>query len=77
MIGLVLFSIGTATSENIQSVLITRFFGGLFASSPVSNVGAIMGDIWAPKARGNAVVFYALAVIGGPTLIMKMSPLLK
>ncbi|KAJ5648760.1 MFS general substrate transporter [Penicillium lividum] len=59
---------GTATSQNIQSVLITRFFGGLFASSPVSNVGAIMGDIWAPKARGTAVVFYALAVIGGPTL---------
>ncbi|KAJ5761244.1 MFS general substrate transporter [Penicillium odoratum] len=68
MVGLGLFSIGTATSQNIQSVLITRFFGGLFASSPVSNVGAIMGDIWAPKARGTAVVFYALAVIGGPTL---------
>ncbi|KAL7941179.1 major facilitator superfamily domain-containing protein [Trichoderma barbatum] len=63
-----LFSIGTATSKNIQSVLVTRFFAGLFASSPVSNVGAVMGDIWAPKVRGTAVVFYALAVVGGPTL---------
>jgi hypothetical protein len=49
--------------------LITRYFGGLFASSPVSNVGATMGDIWAPKVRGTAVVFYALAVVGGPTLV--------
>jgi hypothetical protein len=35
----------------------------------VSNVGAIMGDIWKPKVRGTAVVFYALCVVGGPTLV--------
>ncbi|KAM6487688.1 major facilitator superfamily domain-containing protein [Trichoderma sp. SZMC 28011] len=68
MMAVGLFSIGAATSQNIQSVLITRYFAGLFASSPVSNVGAIMGDIWPPKVRGTAVVFYALAVVGGPTL---------
>ncbi|KAL7806676.1 major facilitator superfamily domain-containing protein [Trichoderma aethiopicum] len=68
MLAVGLFSIGTATSKNIQSLLITRYFGGLFASSPVSNVGAIMGDIWLPKVRGTAVVFYALCVVGGPTL---------
>lgn len=69
MLAVGLFSIGTATSKNIQSLLITRYFGGLFASSPVSNVGAIMGDIWKPKVRGTAVVFYALCVVGGPTLV--------
>lgn len=69
MLAVGLFSIGTATSKNIQSLLITRYFGGLFASSPVSNVGAIMGDIWLPKVRGTAVVFYALCVVGGPTLV--------
>lgn len=63
-----LFSIGTATSQNAQSVFITRFFGGLFGSAPVSNVSAALGDIWAPKARGTAVTFYAVAVVGGPTL---------
>jgi hypothetical protein len=63
-----LFSIGTATSKNIQSILITRFFGGIFGSAPVSNVSAALGDIWAPKARGTAVCFYAVAVVGGPTL---------
>jgi MFS family permease len=68
MVCLGLFSIGTATSKNITSVLLTRFFGGLFGSAPVSNVAAALGDIWAPRARGMAVTFYAVAVVGGPTL---------
>ncbi|RDW92356.1 hypothetical protein BP5796_01750 [Coleophoma crateriformis] len=63
-----LFSIGTATSMNAPSLFITRFFGGLFGSAPVSNVSAALGDIWDPKARGIAVTFYAVAVVGGPTL---------
>ena len=63
-----LFSIGTATSTSAASILITRFFGGVFGSAPVSNVAAAMGDIWEPRARGIAVTFYALAVVGGPTL---------
>ncbi|KAI9743812.1 MAG: hypothetical protein M1818_002546 [Claussenomyces sp. TS43310] len=63
-----LFSIGTATSTNAQSIFITRFFAGAFGSAPVSNVSAALGDIWSPKARGTAVTFYSLAVVGGPTL---------
>lgn len=46
MLCLGLFSIGTATSKNAQSVFITRFFAGLFGSAPVSNVSAALGDIW-------------------------------
>ncbi|CAG8092314.1 unnamed protein product [Penicillium salamii] len=68
MIGLGLFSIGTAVSKNFCSVLVTRLLAGLFASSPVTNVGAVLGDIWSPKLRGTAIVFYSLTVIGGPTL---------
>lgn len=63
------FSIGTATSQNPQSVFITRFFAGLFGSAPVSNVSAALGDIWEAQARGTAVTFYAVAVVGGPTLV--------
>lgn len=63
-----LFSIGTATSKNAASVFITRFFGGIFGSAPVSNVSAALGDIWMAQARGIAVTFYAVMVVGGPTL---------
>lgn len=68
MVCLGLFSIGTATSTTAASIFITRFFGGLFGSAPVCNVSAALGDIWAPKPRGIAVTFYAVAVVGGPTL---------
>lgn len=68
LVGLGLFSIGTAVSSNAQSIIICRFFSGLFGSAPVSNVSAALGDIWAPKARGIAVTFYAVAVVGGPTV---------
>jgi len=68
MFCLAMFSLGTGFATNAQTVYLTRFFGGLFGSAPVSNVSAALGNIYAPKARGLAVVFYAIAVTGGPTL---------
>ncbi|KIW43125.1 uncharacterized protein PV06_04265 [Exophiala oligosperma] len=68
MFCLALFSIGTATSKNAASIFITRFFGGVFGSSAVSNVNAALGDIWSREARGTAVSLYAVCVVGGPTL---------
>lgn len=68
MVGLGLFSIGCAVSQNAQAIFITRFFSGVFGSAPVSNVSAALGDMYEPKARGVAVTFYAVAVVGGPTL---------
>ncbi|KAF8857483.1 MFS multidrug transporter-like protein [Acephala macrosclerotiorum] len=62
------FSFGTATAKDIQTVLITRFFAGLFGSAPVTNTGGVLGDIWSPGQRGTAIVGYAFAVVGGPTL---------
>lgn len=68
MLCLGVFSIGSAVSKSAAALFVTRFFGGLFGSAPVSNVGAALGDMYAPKARGIAISLYALAVIGGPTI---------
>ncbi|RMZ86408.1 hypothetical protein DV736_g6366, partial [Chaetothyriales sp. CBS 134916] len=68
MVGLALFTIGTAVSKNAASVFITRFFSGIFGSAPVSNVSAALGDMWSKEYRGIAVSLYAVAVVGGPTL---------
>ncbi|UZJ53743.1 hypothetical protein CBS101457_003063 [Exobasidium rhododendri] len=65
---LALFSIGTAVSRNAATVLVTRFFAGLFASAPVSNVSAALGDLYIPYQRGTAIAFYALCVVGGPLM---------
>jgi multidrug resistance protein len=62
------FSFGTATAKDIQTVLITRFFAGFFGSAPVTNTGGVLGDIWPAEQRGVAMVGYAMAVVGGPAL---------
>ena len=48
--------------------MLTRFFAGLFGSAPVTNTGGVLGDIWNPQQRGTAIVGYAFAVVGGPTI---------
>ncbi|KAK9478830.1 major facilitator superfamily domain-containing protein [Lipomyces japonicus] len=63
-----LFSIGAGTADNIQTVIIMRFFQGLLGGAPVSNSGGVLGDLWRPEARGVALVFYAFVVAGGPTI---------
>ena len=62
------FSFGTATTKDIQTILITRFFTGFFGSASVSNTGGVLADIWAPTERGYALMAYSLAVVVGPTL---------
>lgn len=59
------FAFGTATAKDIQTVILTRFFAGLFGSAPVTNTGGVLGDLWHPTQRGTAIVSYAFAVIGG------------
>lgn len=62
------FSFGTATAKDLQTVLITRFFGAFFASAPVTNTGGVLGDLFSPAYRGIAMAGYAMAVVGGPTV---------
>ncbi|OJD34377.1 mfs multidrug [Diplodia corticola] len=64
----IIFAFGAGAANDIQTLLIARFFAGFFASAPVTNTGGVLGDIWTPKQRGVAVVGYAMAVVGGPTL---------
>ena len=41
MVGLALFSVGTALSKNAATIMVTRFFSGVFGAAPVSNVAAV------------------------------------
>ncbi|KAI9744192.1 MAG: hypothetical protein M1818_002344 [Claussenomyces sp. TS43310] len=64
----VCFTFAVAVGKDIQTVLICRFFAGLFGSAPVTNTGGVLGDLWNPQQRGTYLVLYAFAVVGGPTL---------
>lgn len=64
------FSFATAVSKDLQTLMITRFFGAFFASAPVTNTGGVLGDLYDPSWRGIAMAGYAMAVVGGPCLGM-------
>lgn len=64
----IVFTVATGASTRIESVLITRFFAGLFASGPIVSSGGVLADIWQPAVRGTSLVLYAMFVVFGPTL---------
>lgn len=65
---LTLFIAGTAGAQNIQTVLILRFFAGAFGSSPLTNAGGTIADIFAADQRGLALSVFAAAPFLGPTI---------
>lgn len=62
------FSFGSATAKDLQTLMLTRFFGAFFASAPVTNTGGVLGDLYSPAWRGIAMAGYAMAVVGGPVM---------
>lgn len=60
------FTFGTAAATNFPTIAITRFLVGFFSSSPICITGGALGDMFQPEQRGNALLGYAGAVVGGP-----------
>jgi multidrug resistance protein len=62
------FNIGCAVSQNIQTLVILRFFAASFGSSPLTNAGGVIADIFESADRGVAMAVFAIAPFMGPTL---------
>jgi DHA1 family multidrug resistance protein-like MFS transporter len=63
-----IFAFGTAVAKDVQTIMITRFFGGFFSSAPMVNMGGVLSDIYLPRDRAAAMVGYQMSVVGGPLL---------
>ncbi|GFR46865.1 hypothetical protein Agub_g8506 [Astrephomene gubernaculifera] len=55
------FNIGSAVAPNMPALIILRFFAGAFGSSPLTNAGAIIADMFDAKTRGLALCLFAAA----------------
>lgn len=62
------FNAGTVAAQNIQSLIILRFFAGAFSSSPFVNATGSLADIFEPAKRGLAFGFYAATPFLGESL---------
>ncbi|KAL2164452.1 hypothetical protein VTH06DRAFT_3668 [Thermothelomyces fergusii] len=66
--GLAAFSAGAAGAQNIQTLIILRFFAGAFGASPLTNSGGVIADMFDAKERGLATSIFAMAPFLGPTI---------
>jgi DHA1 family multidrug resistance protein-like MFS transporter len=66
ILGCAIFTMGGAVAKDIQTLIICRFFGGLFGASQLSVVPALLSDIYSSSHRSTALALYALTVFVGP-----------
>ncbi|KAF2144372.1 uncharacterized protein K452DRAFT_349533 [Aplosporella prunicola CBS 121167] len=62
------FNAGAAGSKNIQTLIILRFFAGAFGSSPLTNAGGVIADMFPAAQRGLAMTLFATAPFLGPVI---------
>ncbi|ESZ96910.1 MFS multidrug transporter [Sclerotinia borealis F-4128] len=62
------FNAGAAGAQNIQTLLIMRFFAGAFGSSPLTNAGGVIADMFSAAQRGVAMSIFAAAPFLGPAI---------
>ncbi|KAK9239227.1 major facilitator superfamily domain-containing protein [Lipomyces kononenkoae] len=61
-----IFTIASAVAKDIQTLMICRFFAGLFSASQLSVVPAVLSDIYNNVHRGVSIALYSLTVFVGP-----------
>ncbi|KAF2020198.1 MFS general substrate transporter [Aaosphaeria arxii CBS 175.79] len=66
--GFSVFSIAVAVGKDIQTILICRFFAGLFGSCPLAVVAAVFADMFNNTVRGLAIAVFSVTVFMGPLL---------
>lgn len=66
--GLTVFCAGCTGAKNIQTLLVFRFLAGAFGSSPFTNSGGVIADMFAARERGLALSAFALAPFLGPVI---------
>jgi multidrug resistance protein len=62
------FNAGAAGAQNIQTLIVLRFFAGAFGSSPLTNSGGVIADMFNQKERGRATAVFAAAPFLGPSI---------
>jgi MFS family permease len=62
------FNAGAAGAQNIETLLILRFFAGSFGASPLTNAGGVIADMFHAGERGLAMAVFASAPMLGPCI---------
>lgn len=63
-----IFNGACTAAQNIETLVILRFFAGAFGSSPLTNAGGVIADMFSANERGLAAAIFAAAPFLGPSL---------
>ena len=66
LFGCAIFTVACAVAKDIQTIMICRFFAGLFSASPISVVPAVFADLFNNTQRGVVMSIFCMAVFIGP-----------
>ena len=66
--GFGVFSIGVAVAKDLQTIMLCRFFSGIFGSCPLAVVAAVFSDMFDNAHRGLAIAVFSMTVFMGPLL---------
>lgn len=58
--------IPVAVATNVETIMITRFLGGVFGCAPLAIAGGALADFWGPVERGIAIAMFSAATFIGP-----------
>ena len=61
-----IFQIPVAVAVNLETIMLCRFFGAVFASSPLAIIGGALADFFEPVDRGVGACVFAAATFIGP-----------
>lgn len=61
-----IFQIPVAVAQNLETIMVCRFFGGFFASAPLAIVGGALADFFDPINRGVAMCIFSASTFCGP-----------
>ncbi|KAL3964475.1 hypothetical protein ACCO45_001479 [Purpureocillium lilacinum] len=62
------FNAGAAGAPSMAALIVLRFFAGAFGSSPLTNAGGVIADMFSANERGIATSIFAMAPFLGPAL---------
>jgi hypothetical protein len=65
-LGFIAFTIACALATNLNMMIGFRFLQGVFASTPLTNGGAVISDVVHQEERGFALAIFTLGVLFGP-----------
>lgn len=63
-----IFTVPVAVAQNLQTIMVCRFFGGFFASAPLGVIGGALADFFDPVNRGVATAIFGAATFIGPAM---------